>query len=127
LHALAGLAKRCMEIAQRYVEEREGFGMRLADRESVQIKLGEIAHAIAIGRLRSCTGLKLDQGDRARKRAVDGQGAGRRHLHQAADVAIQLNGARLFQRHHPRMDLPLRSSGAAGRWRIGMHNMVPPA
>src|SRR5438270_7304525 len=39
-----GLAKRCMEIAQAYVAEREGFGVRLADRESVQIKLGEAAH-----------------------------------------------------------------------------------
>src|SRR5262249_9944525 len=46
-----GLAKRCMEIAQEYVAEREGFGVRLADRESVQIKLGEVAHRIQIGRL----------------------------------------------------------------------------
>src|SRR5262249_57599019 len=46
-----GLAKRAMEIAQAYVEHREGFGVRLADRESVQIKLGEGAHQIQIGRL----------------------------------------------------------------------------
>ena len=41
-----GFAKRCMEIAQDYVSNREGFGIKLADRESVQIKLGEIAHQI---------------------------------------------------------------------------------
>src|SRR2546422_7304520 len=46
-----GLAQRCWEIAQAYVSEREGFGVKLADRESVQIKLGELAHRIAIGRL----------------------------------------------------------------------------
>ncbi|MDO8534886.1 MAG: acyl-CoA dehydrogenase family protein, partial [Xanthobacteraceae bacterium] len=32
-----GLSKRCLEIAQAYVDMREGFGVRLADRESVQI------------------------------------------------------------------------------------------
>ena len=40
-----GLAKRCLEIAQAYVDERDGFGIRLADRESVQIKLGAVATA----------------------------------------------------------------------------------
>ena len=37
-----GWSKRCMEIAQEYVNRREGFGIRLADRESVQMKLGEL-------------------------------------------------------------------------------------
>ena len=46
-----GFAKRCLEIAQDYVNQREGFGIKLADRESVQIKLGDIAHRIQIGRL----------------------------------------------------------------------------
>ena len=46
-----GWAKRCMEIAQEYVNRREGFGIKLADRESVQMKLGEVGHNIQIGRL----------------------------------------------------------------------------
>src|SRR5690349_6299067 len=46
-----GFAKRCLEIAQDYVENREGFGVKLGDRESVQIKLGEVAKDIEIGRL----------------------------------------------------------------------------
>ena len=46
-----GFAKRCVEIAQAYVSERQGFGIKLADRESVQIKLGELAQQIQIGRL----------------------------------------------------------------------------
>src|SRR5216683_1420561 len=63
-----GFAKRCLEIAQDYVDQREGFGIKLADRESVQIKLGEVAHQIAIGRLLTMhAAWKLDQGDRARK------------------------------------------------------------
>src|SRR5581483_9573084 len=45
-----GFSKRCLEIAQEYVGRREGFGIKLADRESVQIKLGEVAHQIQIGR-----------------------------------------------------------------------------
>src|SRR5437870_6797709 len=94
-----GLAKRCCEIAQAYVEQREGFGMRLADRESVQIKLGEVAHAIAIGRLLVMhAAWKLDQGDRARKEVSMAKLHVADTLHQAADVAIQLNGARGYSK-----------------------------
>src|SRR5262245_31367460 len=63
-----GLAKRCCEIAQAYVSERTGFGIKLADRESVQIKLGEVAHRIQIGRLLVMhAAWLLDQETRARK------------------------------------------------------------
>jgi acyl-CoA dehydrogenase len=94
-----GLAKRCLEIAQGYVEAREGFGTRLADRESVQIKLGEVAHAIAIGRLLVMhAAWKLDQGDRARKEVSMAKVQVADTLHRAADVAIQLNGARGYSK-----------------------------
>ena len=94
-----GLAKRAMEIAQAYVAEREGFGMRLADRESVQIKLGEVAHRIQIGRLLVMhAAWKLDQGDRARKEVSMAKVHVADTLHQAADVAIQLNGARGYSK-----------------------------
>jgi acyl-CoA dehydrogenase len=94
-----GLAKRCIEIAQTYVEAREGFGTRLADRESVQIKLGEVAHAIAIGRLLVMhAAWKLDQGDRARKEVSMAKVQVADTLHRAADVAIQLNGARGYSK-----------------------------
>ncbi|MDP3527247.1 MAG: acyl-CoA dehydrogenase family protein, partial [Hoeflea sp.] len=46
-----GLSKRCVEIAREYAERREGFGIRLADRESVQVMLGDLAMQIEIGRL----------------------------------------------------------------------------
>jgi len=94
-----GFAKRCMEIAQEYVERREGFGIKLADRESVQIKLGEVAHQIEIGRLLTMhAAWKLDQGDRARKEVSMAKVQVADTLHQAADVAIQLNGARGYSK-----------------------------
>jgi acyl-CoA dehydrogenase len=94
-----GLAKRCMEIAQSYVSERQGFGIKLADRESVQIKLGEVAHAIQIGRLLVMhAAWKLDQGDRARKEVSMAKVHVADTLHNAADAAIQLNGARGYSK-----------------------------
>jgi acyl-CoA dehydrogenase len=94
-----GFAKRCMEIAQDYVGRREGFGIKLADRESVQIKLGDIAHQIQIGRLLTMhAAWKLDQGSRARKEVSMAKVQVADTLHNAADVAIQLNGARGFSK-----------------------------
>jgi len=94
-----GFAKRCMEIAQEYVSRREGFGIKLADRESVQIKLGEVAHQIQIGRLLTMhAAWKLDQGSRARKEVSMAKVQVADALHQAADVAIQLNGARGYSK-----------------------------
>lgn len=94
-----GWSKRCLEIAQDYVDRREGFGMKLADRESVQIKLGEVAHNIQIGRLLTMhAAWKLDQGDRARKEVSMAKVHVADTLHQAADVAIQLNGARGYSK-----------------------------
>ena len=94
-----GFAKRCVEIAQDYVANREGFGIRLADRESVQIKLGEVAQQIQIARLLTMhAAWMLDQGGRARKEVSMAKVHVANALHQAADVAIQLQGARGFSK-----------------------------
>jgi acyl-CoA dehydrogenase len=94
-----GWSKRCLEIAQEYVGRREGFGIKLADRESVQIKLGQVAQQIAIGRLLTMhAAWKLDQGDRARKEVSMAKVHVADTLHNAADVAIQLNGARGYSK-----------------------------
>jgi acyl-CoA dehydrogenase len=94
-----GFAKRCMEIAQDYVERRQAFGVRLADRENVQVKLGQVAHQIQIGRLLTMhAAWKLDSGDRARKEVSMAKVQVADTLHQAADVAIQLNGARGYSK-----------------------------
>ena len=94
-----GLAKRSMEIARDYVEKREGFGSKLIDRESVQIKLGEVAHEIEMGRLIVMKAAwRLDQGDFARQEVSMAKIHVADTLHKAVDTAIQLNGARGYSK-----------------------------
>jgi acyl-CoA dehydrogenase len=94
-----GLAARCLELAQPYVEERFAFGTRLADRESVQIKLGRLAMAIELGRLLVYKAAwQLDQGDRARTAISMAKVQVADTLHLAADTAIQLQGARGYSK-----------------------------
>ena len=65
----------------------------------MQIKLGEVAHNIQIGRLLTMhAAWKLDQGDRARKEVSMAKVQVADTLHQAADVAIQLHGARGYSK-----------------------------
>ena len=62
---------------------------------------------------------KLDQGDRARKEVSMAKVHVADTLHQAADVAIQLNGARGYSKDTiAGMDLSLRPRGAPGRRRV---------
>ncbi|MEM6489466.1 MAG: acyl-CoA dehydrogenase family protein [Pseudomonadota bacterium] len=90
-----GLAKRCMEIASAYAAEREGFGVRLAERETVQVRLGNLAHQIEIGRLLTMKAAwLLDAGDRAKTAVSMAKIHVADTLHRAADDAIQLCGAR---------------------------------
>lgn len=97
-----GLAKRCMEVAADYTERREGFGMKLADRESVQLQMGELAHDIQIGRLLTMhAAWKLDQGDFARKEVSMAKIHVADTLNKAADIAIQLNGGRGYSTDTP--------------------------
>ena len=97
-----GQSKRCLEIAQAYVKDREGFGIRLADRESIQIRFGQIAQAIQIGRLLVMhAAWKLDSGDRARKEVSMAKVHVADTLHNAADAAIQFQGARGFSKDTP--------------------------
>lgn len=94
-----GLAQRCLEIAQPYVDARQAFGTRLADRESVQIKLGRVAAAIEIGRLLVLKAAwKLDQGERARTEISIAKVHVADTLHLAADTAIQLQGAKGYSK-----------------------------
>jgi acyl-CoA dehydrogenase len=94
-----GLAKRSLEIARAYVAEREGFGMKLADRESVQLQLGEAAMDIEIGRILTMRAAwALDQGSKARKEVSMAKIQVADALHKAVDTAIQLNGARGYSK-----------------------------
>jgi acyl-CoA dehydrogenase len=94
-----GLAKRSLEIAQAYVNDRRGFGVRLADRESVQVKLGQAAAAIEIGRLLTMKAAwTLDQGDFARTEVSMAKVQVADALQLCADTAIQLCGAKGYSK-----------------------------
>ena len=94
-----GLAKRCVEIAREYSGHRYGFGVRLADRESVQLMLGRTAMGIEIGRLLVMKAAwELDRGGLARKEVSMAKIQAANTLHQAADMAIQINGARGYSK-----------------------------
>ncbi|PWJ86582.1 acyl-CoA dehydrogenase [Pseudaminobacter salicylatoxidans] len=94
-----GLSKRCVEIARAYATERYGFGIRLADRESIQLKLGDLAMRIEIGRMLVMKAAwELDRGGYARKEISMAKVQVANVLHDAADVAIQINGARGYSK-----------------------------
>jgi len=94
-----GLSRRCLSIAQDYASERYAFGKRLADRESIQMMLGDLAMSIEIGRLLVAKAAwQLDQGDRARKEISMAKVVVAGVLNEAADRAIQINGARGYSK-----------------------------
>ena len=94
-----GMARRAMEIANAWVEEREAFGEKLADKESVQMMLGEAAMAIQTGRLLTMhAAWTLDQGSRARKEVSHAKVHVADALHLAVDTAIQLLGAKGYSK-----------------------------
>lgn len=94
-----GLSQRALSIARDYVEAREGFGVTLSERESVQLMLGEAAMDIDVGRLLTMRAAwALDQGDKARKQVSMAKIQVADTLHKAVDTAIQLNGARGYSK-----------------------------
>ena len=97
-----GLARRCAEIATEYAERREGFGVRLAERESIQMMLGDLAMQIEIGRLLVMKAAwELDRGSYARTEISMAKIHVANLLHTAADRAIQINGARGYSTDTP--------------------------
>ena len=94
-----GLSKRCIEIANAYAHERFAFGERLSNRESIQTMLGELAMQVEVGRLLVMKAAwELAQGSFARKEVSMAKVHVANLLHQAADTAIQVNGARGYSK-----------------------------
>ncbi|SED16194.1 acyl-CoA dehydrogenase family protein [Rhodobacter sp. 24-YEA-8] len=94
-----GLSKRCVALATEYAARRQGFGVRLADRESVQVLLGGLAADIEIGRLLVMKAAwALDQGGFAKKEISMAKIHVAGLVNRAADTAIQINGARGYSR-----------------------------
>lgn len=90
-----GMAKRCMEIADEYVSNREAFGSKLIEHESIQMMLGDVAADIQTGKLLTMHAAWLiDQGDRAQKEVSMAKIHVADTLHNAADTALQLLGAK---------------------------------
>jgi acyl-CoA dehydrogenase len=97
-----GLARRSLDIAADYVAERESGGRRLAERESVQMKLGHCAMQVEIGRLLTMKAATLiDKGDFARKEISMAKVQVADTLHLCVDTAIQLCGARGYSKDTP--------------------------
>jgi acyl-CoA dehydrogenase len=97
-----GLARRCLDIAADYAAERASGGRKLADRESVQMKLGHCAMQVEIGRLLTMkAACLLDKGDFARKEISMAKVHVADTLHLCADTAIQLCGARGYSTDTP--------------------------
>jgi len=97
-----GLARRCLEIAMEYVQQRRSFGGRLIDHESVQTLIGQAAMEIEIGRMLTMKAAwLLDQGDFARKEVSMAKIVVADALHKAADTALQLLGARGYSKDTP--------------------------
>jgi len=94
-----GLARRCLEIAMDRIRQRDSFGAKLIERESVQGLIGQAAMEIEIGRMLTMRAAwALDQGSFARKEVSMAKIVVADALHRAADTALQLLGARGYSK-----------------------------
>jgi len=97
-----GMSKRALSIAVDYARERESFGIKLIDRESVQGLLAEAAMQIEIGRMLTMkAAFKLDSGSFARKEVSMAKIQVADTLHKAIDTSIQVCGARGYSKDTP--------------------------
>lgn len=97
-----GLARRGLEVASGYIGERMSGGSRLADRESVQLLMGDAAMQIRIGRLLVMqAAARLDAGGMARTELSMAKVQVADALHRAADTAIQLCGGLGYSKDTP--------------------------
>ncbi|HEU0221695.1 MAG TPA: acyl-CoA dehydrogenase, partial [Paracoccaceae bacterium] len=97
-----GLGRRSLEIASAHVSTRHAFGKPLAERESVQMAIGQAAMALQIGRLLTMRAAwLLDRGDNASAEVSAAKIHVADALHRAVDTAIQLCGALGYSRDTP--------------------------
>ncbi|HEX2524829.1 MAG TPA: acyl-CoA dehydrogenase family protein [Geminicoccus sp.] len=97
-----GMARRALEIALPYVREREAFGTRLVDKESIQMALGRVVMAIDTGRLLTMRAAQaLDRGEKAQAEVSMAKIQVADTLHLAVDTAIQLMGANGYSKDTP--------------------------
>jgi len=94
-----GMARRALEIGTDYIREREAFGSKLIDRESIQLMMGDAALRLQICRLLVANAAwKLDQGDFAKKEVSAAKVYVSEALTHAIDTAIQVCGAKGYSK-----------------------------
>lgn len=94
-----GLAKRAVAIAADYAAHREGFGLKLADRESIQMKLGQAAMDIEIGRVMVMRAAwRIQNGSKARQDISIAKIHVSQILNRVTSDAIQICGARGYSK-----------------------------
>jgi acyl-CoA dehydrogenase len=97
-----GMGRRALEIAMARIKERQSFGMKLIDRESVQGMIGQAAMELEIGRLLTMKAAwALDQGGFARKEVSMAKIVVADALQKSVDTALQLLGARGYSKDTP--------------------------
>jgi acyl-CoA dehydrogenase len=90
-----GQMQRAFELLCRYALEREAFGSRLADKQTVQNWIADSAAEIHACRLMTLDAAqKIDEGDEARVEVSVIKFYAARVLHDVIDRAIQVHGAR---------------------------------
>ena len=90
-----GLAKRAVNIASDYASNRSGFGIKLIDRESIQMKLGQAAMDIEIGRVMVMRAAwRIEQGSKARQDISMAKIHVSQLLNRVTSDSIQICGAR---------------------------------
>ena len=94
-----GLARRAVAIAADYAANRQGFGIKLADHESIQIKLGQAAMDIEIGRVMVMRAAwRIEQGSKARQDISIAKIHVSQLLNRVTSDAIQICGARGYSK-----------------------------
>ncbi len=94
-----GLAKRAVAIAADYARNREGFGIKLAERESIQMKLGQAAMDIEIGRVMVMRAAwRIENGSKARQDISMAKIHVSQLLNKVTSDAIQICGARGYSK-----------------------------
>jgi len=97
-----GLGRRALEIAMGRIERRVAFGSKLAEKESVQLMVGEAAMRLDIGRtLTMRAAWLLDQGQKARKEISMAKVVVADALHTAVDTSLQLLGGTGYSKDTP--------------------------
>ena len=94
-----GLAKRAVDIASDYASHRSGFGIKLIERESIQMKLGQAAMDIEIGRIMVMRAAwRIEQGSKARQDISIAKIHVSQLLNRVTSDAIQICGARGYSK-----------------------------